>query len=620
MKESFNFLNPQQKEIVEYFDSPLLITAGAGSGKTMVITYKIAYMVEELKIPPERILAVTFTNKAAREMKERLIVLTALSPDRFPWVSTIHSFGLKIIKKELKNSGELIIYDRDDQKMLIKEIVKSMGYKTKAEDITEIVKIISGIKKKGITTKNRDVLINYININLIDVFISYLNEMEKRKALDFEDLIIIPYKLFLSSPEIVEKYKRYFKYILIDEFQDTSPEQFKLIKLLINNGNICVVGDEDQSIYSWRGADMNIFLNFKSEFPETRIVRLEENYRSTSIILDAANRVINNNKLRIGKKLFTRKKGGLPIGLFFYTYREDEAFFVADLIKSNRGIDDFFPAAVLYRINSRSGLIEEALIKNGINYKIVGSQKFFDRKEIKDIVSYLRLIANDEDNVSFVRAIQIPPKGIGIKTIEKIRNYAFNKKLSYYNALKELIKNREIKKEGAKKFISLIDKKRELIKEKNSPQLNHLIENLIEEIGYIEYLNSGEKDPLRTREANVLELIKIAESFNGSFYEFLEHISLREGVEELTGKEEVTLMTIHAAKGLEFNTVILTGVEEKIIPHFFSLDYEEAIEEERRLFYVAMTRAKKRLFISASALSPSRFLDEIPKELFLPLR
>ncbi len=619
MENFLDSLNETQREAVEYFDSPLLITAGAGSGKTMVITYKIAYMVKFLKIPPERILAVTFTNKAANEMKERLMNLTKLPSSRFPWVSTIHSFGLKIIKREVKDSQKLSIYDRDDQKVLIKEIGKKLDLKISSDEVVEIIREISNLKKRGIITKNRDILINYLDLSMIEIYIRYLEEMEKRNALDFEDLITIPYKMFVSSEELREKYKNYFSYILIDEFQDTSPEQFKLIKQIVKNGNICVVGDEDQSIYSWRGADMNLFLNFRVEFSGTKIISLEENYRSTSIILDAANQVIVNNKNRIGKKLFTRKKGGLPIGVYYYSSKEDEAEFTANFIQKNSSLDDFFPLAVLYRINSRSALIEEALIKRGINYKIVGSQRFFDRKEIKDIVSYLRLIVDKGDNVSFLRAIHVPPKGIGEKTVEKIRNHSLEHNSSYFDSFKMLINEGGIKKEKAKNFLKLIEEKSNRLKTGYYSSTGELIEELIDESGYVEYLKGSSGDPLNTREENLKELVQIGYGFKGEIYEFLEHVSLREGVEELKGNEMVTLMTIHSAKGLEFNTVILVGVEENILPHYLSLGYESAIEEERRLFYVAMTRAKKRLIISASALFPSRFLLEIPKELMLPI-
>jgi DNA helicase-2/ATP-dependent DNA helicase PcrA len=599
-------LNKAQKEAVEYFGTPLLISAGAGSGKTRVITYKIAYILKKLNYMPFNILALTFTNKAANEMRERVELLTGLDGKSL-WISTFHSFGLRILKKEKREGEQIIIIDRADAKSLLSEIITRLKKDIPKTEIKKVINSIANLKKKGIISLERDILINYIYSDYIDIFIEYQKELEKKHAYDFEDLIVKAYQLLNKNSEIREKYKKQFKYILVDEFQDTSPEQYKFLKTLITDGNLCVVGDEDQSIYSWRGANMDIFLDFPEDFPDTKIIRLEENYRSTKIIIDSATEVIERNTKRIGKSMFTQKEGGNPILMFNGRNKEDEAAFIAQYITDNKDTADFFPVGILYRVNSRSRAIEDALTYSGIKYKIIGSLSFYDRKVVKDLSAYLRLAFNEKDDISFLRAIQAPNRGVGNKTIEKIKENSFINKISYYESLKQLSKQKILKSKKITDFISLI----ELLKDNlHHHSIASIIQMAVEKTGYKQYLEKS-GDRFNSQWENVQELLEIADKFQGDIIDFINTLVLRQTTENISETAKVLLLTIHAAKGLEFNTVILAGSEEGVIPHIMSKDSRDRIEEERRLFYVAMTRAKKRLVLT-SQNEWSNFIYSIP--------
>ncbi len=599
-------LNKAQKEAVEYFGSPLLISAGAGSGKTRVITYKIAYLLKKLNYMPFNILALTFTNKAANEMRERVEKLTGLNGKSL-WISTFHSFGLRVLKTEKKDGEQIIVIDRADAKSLINEIITRLKINIPKTEIKKVINSIANLKKKGIVSLERDILVNYLYSDYIDVFIEYQKELEKKHAYDFEDLIVKTYRLFNKNSEIREKYKNRFKYILVDEFQDTSPEQYKLLKTLITDGNICVVGDEDQSIYSWRGANMDIFLNFPEDFPDTKIIRLEENYRSTKIIIDSATEVIERNTKRIGKSMFTRKGEGNPILLFNGRNKEDEAAFIAQYIMDNKDNPDFFPIGILYRVNSRSRAIEDALSYFGIDYKIIGSLSFYDRKVVKDLSAYLKLAFNEKDDVSFLRAIQAPNRGVGNKTIEKIKENSFIGKLSYYESLKDLSGKKSLKSKKIEDFISLI----EFLKENlYNNSIASVIQTVVEKTNYKQYIEKN-GDRFNTQWENIQELLEIADKFQGDITDFINMLVLRQTTENISETAKVLLLTIHAAKGLEFNTVILAGCESGVIPHIMSKDNKDSVEEERRLFYVAMTRAKKRL-VFTSQNEWSDFIYSIP--------
>ncbi len=598
-------LNEKQKESVLYFDSPLLITAGAGSGKTKVLTHKIAFLIQEKGIKPENILALTFTNKAAKEMRERVESLTGIKTSSL-WLSTFHAFGLKFLRKEVFPNKKIIVIDRNDQKSLLKEIIKRKNLNISKDRLKEVLNSFSNLKKKGFLINKREILVNFLSSELIELFLEYQKELTKRDALDFDDLISQTYVNLKKNQVLKEKYQNLFEYILVDEFQDTSPEQYKLLKELIKNGNITVVGDEDQSIYSWRGADMNIFLSFPEDFPGTKIIRLEENYRSTKIIINSASAVINENKNRIGKTLFTNNVVGDRILVYFGKTKEEEALFIANHIANNSENPDFFPVGVLYRINARSRAIEDALLRYGLSYKIVGGLSFYDRKVVKDITAYLKLAYNTEDDISFLRALSFPNRGFGKKTVEKIVEYAKREQLSYYESLKRLLKKKELKKQRGEDFINLI----EFLKDNLNETVYFLLSTIVERTEYKKALTKKD-DPFETQKENVNELLELADHFTGDVSDFISSLVLREQTEAISEKTKISLMTIHAAKGLEFNTVFLAGVEDGALPHFLSKEDKHLIEEERRLFYVAMTRAKKRLILT-HVKENSPFIETIP--------
>ncbi|SNR65501.1 ATP-dependent helicase [Desulfurobacterium atlanticum] len=627
-------LNPQQKEAVTYFDSPLLILAGAGSGKTRVITYKIAYMIEKFNYEPERILAVTFTNKAAHEMKERVGQLLKGKADVF--VSTFHSFCVKLLKSHSVRIGfkpNFLIIDTDDKKSVLKEILKELNLDTELYNPSLIGSMISNVKNGMVSIENFE-LKGYDRV--IEIFELYNKKLKEMNAFDFDDLLLYGKKLLTEHEDIKNRYVDYFRYVLIDEYQDTNAIQYEITKALtLEKGNVCVVGDEDQCIYTWRGANINNILNFEKDFPHAKVVKLEKNYRCSGVILSAANAVIANNTIRKGKKLFTDNEDGEPIRLFEASTDQEEALFVGKTVKKliNTG---FKPSeiAIFYRTNSQSRIVEDALRREGINYQIVGGLKFYERKEIKDIIAYMRVILFEEDKLSLFRILNVPKRGLGQAAEERLKKL-LDEGYSNIEALNRIVLESPLRqREGFKEILEIIEAGKEKLETLKPYEFIKFITAISR---YEDYLRKEYREDWETRVENITELGNTLEEFaersglSGEelYLEFLNTVTLSSDQDEMEDGEKVTLMTIHASKGLEFPVVFITGLEEGLFPHARSLDANEQIEEERRLFYVAITRAKKvlvlsyarsrRFFGSYRPTEKSRFIDEIPSHLIKPV-
>ena len=615
-------LNDMQQKAVLHMDGPLLILAGAGSGKTKVLTTKVAYFVQN-GINPYNILAITFTNKAAKEMKTRIVKM--LGKDAYDiQISTFHSLGLLFIREnydKLNLDRNFTILDSDDSLTVVKRILKDMNLDPKAYNPRAIRNKISSAKNELMTPNEYEKFVNndYEEI-IFEVFKRYELKTKSNNSLDFDDLLLMPIKLFRKNPEILKKYQERFRYILVDEYQDTNEAQYILIKMLgAKYKNICVVGDIDQSIYGFRGANYRNILNFEKDYPNAKIIKLEENYRSTSNILGAANDVIKNNKKRKEKNLWTKKDGGSKIKYHTAFDEKDEADYVVksikELIDSGESREDI---AILYRTNAQSRNMEEAMLKENIPYKVVGSFYFYNRKEIKDLISYLKLIYNSNDDVSLMRIINVPRRGIGSKTIENLALKAADLGVSLYEAIdggKELV------------FKNLIE---EIKKESDDISLTQLVDLILDKSGIRSELESEKTLEAEVRLENLEEFKSITKNFeeeNGiiSLEDFLMEISLVSDIEEHKETSDVvTLMTVHSAKGLEFKHVFLVGMEEEIFPHRNCLDYDDDLEEERRLCYVAITRAKnnltlvnasrRRLYGDTTYNKPSRFINEIDEK------
>ncbi len=613
-------LNDKQREAVEFPEGPLLVLAGAGSGKTKVLTTKVAYLVEEKGVDPNNILAITFTNKAAKEMKER--VLRMLGPLAYQiQISTFHSFGLLLIKENYEKLGydkNFTILDSDDVLTIIKRILKDMNLDPKVYNPRAIRNKISSAKNELMDSNyySRFANTEYEEI-VVSVFRKYEKKLAKNNSLDFDDLLLLPIKLFKENPDILKKYQEKFKYILVDEYQDTNEAQYTLIKMLSKKyKNICVVGDLDQSIYGFRGANFRNILNFEKDYPDAHVIPLEENYRSTGNILNVANDIIKNNKQRKEKHLWTKNDVGQKIRYHRAFDEKDEARFVKDeilkLINSGVKKEDI---AVLYRTNAQSRNMEEALLRENIPYKVVGSFYFYNRKEIKDLICYLKLIYNSNDDVSLLRIINVPKRQIGPKTIENLSMKAMDNGTSLYEAIdsgKEL---------GFKKIIE------EIKKESENLSLTELVDLILDKSGMRHELENTKTIESEVRLENLEEFKSITKNFeenNGiiALDEFLDEISLVADISEHKDNTDVvTLMTIHSAKGLEFNHVFLIGLEEGLFPHNNCMGDNDELEEERRLCYVAVTRAKKTLTIvnakrrmiygNVNSNPPSRFVNEI---------
>lgn len=617
-------LNNKQKEAVLYNDGPLLILAGAGSGKTKVLTTKIAYLIEEKKVSPYEILAITFTNKAAMEMKERITSLIGTTARNIQ-ISTFHSFGLKLIRENANLLGyetNFSIMDSDDSLTIVKKIMKEMNLDPKVYNAKAIKSKISSCKNEMITPQSYEkyAISEYEQITL-EVYKKYEKKLKNSNALDFDDLLLLPIELFKNHPSILEKYQERFRYVLIDEYQDTNEPQYILSKMMsAKYRNICVVGDDSQAIFSWRGANYQKILNFEKDYKNAKVIMLEQNYRSTKKILDAANCVIKNNKQRKEKNLWTENEDGEKIKYYRAYDGRDEAHYVTHTINKlkEKGIS-YEDIAILYRTNAQSRTMEEELLKENIPYHIVGGFSFYQRKEIKDLLAYLKLIHNPKDNVSFLRVINTPKRGIGLKSIENLTRKADENNLSLFESI-----------DGGKEasFKEIIER---LIDIKEEISLTELIDKVLDSSGLKHELESEKSLEADIRLENLEEFKSITRSFEAregeiSLEDFLFEVSLVSDKDEYDSTNgKVNLMTVHSVKGLEYDYVFIIGVEEGLFPHMNALMEAGELEEERRLCYVAITRAKKDLYIINARRRvlfghdqinpPSRFIGEIDASL-----
>ncbi len=617
-------LNEQQKEAVLYNDGPLLIIAGAGAGKTKTLTTKIAYLIEEGLAHPYNVLAITFTNKAAKEMKDRLYALIGDLAKKVQ-VSTFHSFGLKLLRENYEKLGyesNFVIMDSDDSLTVVKKIVKDLGYDPKIYNPRAIRNKISSCKNEMMTPEiyERYAVSDYEKV-MHQVYEKYEDKLKKNNSVDFDDLLLLPIKLFKENPSTLQKYQDLYQYILIDEYQDTNEAQYILSKLIsAKNRKITCVGDDSQSIYSFRGANYKNILNFEKDYKDAKTILLEENYRSTSTILDAANQVIKNNKQRKDKNLWTSRGKGEKIKYYRAYNEKDEAQYVIRKIKELRNKEvEYKDIAVLYRTNAQSRVLEEEMLKENMPYRVIGSFYFYSRKEIKDLIAYLRLIHNSKDNVSLLRVINTPKRGIGLKTIENLTAKADEEGTSIYEAISS---GKELE------FKKTIEQLKSLSEELT---LTELIDKVLDASGLRQELESEKTLEAEVRLENLEEFKSITKSFEEregliSLEDFLLEISLISDVEEYKDDpNRVSLMTVHSVKGLEFDHVFVVGMEEGIFPHMNSLMETSEVEEERRLCYVAITRAKddlhlvnarRRTLFGKEQVNPvSRFIGEISKDL-----
>ena len=635
-------LNKEQQQAVQHTEGPLLILAGAGSGKTKVLTVRIAHLLAQ-GVNPYEILAITFTNKAAKEMKSRVEGLVGDVANRI-WLSTFHSFCAKFLRFEIDNflgyNSNFTIYDTSDSQAVIKGALKALNLDDKYYPVGAMIAAISDAKNKLLFASDfRKQARDFYQQKVADVYEYYERELRKNNALDFDDLLLVAVKLLQSNATVLDKYSHRFRYVMIDEYQDTNHAQYLLAKLLASHWkNIAVVGDADQSIYAWRGADIQNILDFEKDYPNCTSIKLEQNYRSTKIILDAANAVIDNNEGRPEKNLWTDKIEGAKIQHFTAQSEHEEAAFIGDTIAKKHDIHDvpYGDMAILYRTNAQSRVLEEALIKRALPYMMVGGTKFYDRKEIKDVLAYLRVLYNPFDDLSLLRIINVPKRSIGATTVAKLQDYAREKGTSLFMTLTQLHLIDSIKgktKEKLEEFGILIFT---LVSEMEDKTVLDILESILDRTGYLAQLEESTDPQDQARAENIGELLSVAKDFqdtnpSGTVEDFLEQVALVNDVDSFEQEEaKVTLMTLHAAKGLEFPIVFLCGLEEGLFPHSRTLMNPEEIEEERRLAYVGITRAEKELYISnattrtvfgrTSSYLPSRFIDEIPEELVDGLR
>lgn len=630
-------LNPQQAEAVINTEGPMLIMAGAGSGKTKVLTCRVANLLQK-GVRPYRILAITFTNKAAAEMRERVNNMSGPAA-KDVWLFTFHAFCARFLRMEIDKlpgyGGNFAIYDTADSQNLIKQILKEMNLDDKRFQPSGILSRISNAKNalqdaEAFARQAGD----FYEQKVADIYSRYEQKLQLNNALDFDDLLMLSIKLLQENKEVREKYQDRFDYLLVDEYQDTNHAQYLLTKFLAaKHRNICVVGDADQSIYGWRGADIQNILDFEKDYPDAKVIKLEQNYRSTQIILDAANAVIENNTGRKPKNLWTENKSGADIIYFQAVDERDEARFVIEQLQNlqrteNKKLGDM---AILYRTNTQSRIFEEMLIKSGISYNMVGGLKFYERKEIKDIIAYLRVIFNPADSLSLLRIINVPKRGIGDASLAKIQAYAAANNVSLFEA----VSNAAAIDGLSSRFVSKLDDLAgiifELMNLANEAPVEDLIDRVLRDTGYLEELENERTPQAQSRIDNLHELISVAQEFAASEEEnnlenFLAHVALVSDIDDTElGEDAITLMTLHSSKGLEFPVVFLVGMEEGLFPHARTLMDETEIEEERRLCYVGITRAKEKLFLSSTKMRtiygntvtypPSRFLQEIPARL-----
>lgn len=638
----YDKLNEPQREAVYHTDGPLLILAGAGSGKTRVLTHRIAYLIGERGVNPWNILAITFTNKAAEEMRQRVDNLVGFGAESV-WVSTFHSACVRILRRFIDRLGyenHFTIYDTDDQKTLIKEVCRKVDVDTKVFKERSLLSAISSAKNEMILPDEFELNAggDFAKMKIAKVYREYEAQMRANNALDFDDLLVKTVQLLQTQPDVLESYQERFRYIMVDEYQDTNTVQFQLVSLLAGKyKNLCVVGDDDQSIYKFRGANIRNILDFEHEFPDAKVIKLEQNYRSTGNILNAANSVIANNHGRKEKSLWTENGEGELIRLRQFDTAFDEADFIGEDIKSAvRQGGSYNDSAVLYRTNAQSRLLEEKFIAMNIPYKIVGGVNFYARREIKDLLAYLKTIDNGRDDVAVRRIINVPKRGIGLTTINRIQESATERGIDFYEALLAPGLIAGVGRSATKldSFAALIEYFKTLAEEMN---ITDLLQEVIEKTGYIESLENEDKEEAKTRKENIDELISKAATYEESCQDkdekatlsgFLEEVALVADIDSLDEDQEyVVLMTLHSAKGLEFPRVYLAGMEDGLFPGYMSINAgdREELEEERRLCYVGITRAEQELTLTSARrrmvhgetqYNPmSRFVKEIPREL-----
>ena len=635
----YDTLNPQQKEAVWQTEGPVLILAGAGSGKTRVLTHRIAYLIEEKGINPWNIMAITFTNKAAGEMRERVDKIVGFGSESI-WVSTFHSSCVRILRRYIDRLGydhNFTIYDTDDQKSLMKDICKKLQIDTKIHKERAILAAISSAKDELITPEEYELnaMGDFSKKKIAQAYKEYQKELKKNNALDFDDLIVKTVELFRSCPDVLDSYQERFRYIMVDEYQDTNTAQFKFVSLLAEKyKNLCVVGDDDQSIYKFRGANIGNILGFEKVFPQAKVIKLEQNYRSTQNILDAANEVIHNNMGRKNKSLWTDNEEGEPIHYRQFMNAYEEAEYIAGDI-SRRVREDgcqYKDCAILYRTNAQSRLFEEKFLMANIPYKLVGGVNFYARKEIKDLLSYLKTVDNGKDDLAVRRIINVPKRGIGPASLTKVQDYADQKGISFYDALRETENIPALGRAAAKitPFVTFIQSLRSKLE---YVSVSELLKDIIEETGYVAELQAEGTEEAEGRIENINELITKVVSYeeeneDPTLSGFLEEVALIADIDTVDGDDnQVLLMTLHSAKGLELPYVYLAGMEDGIFPSYMTITADDPteIEEERRLCYVGITRAMKELTLTCAQQRmirgetqynrPSRFIREIPREL-----
>ena len=632
----FEQLNQQQREAVTTTEGPLLVLAGAGSGKTRVIAYRIAYLMDDLAVQPESILAVTFTNKAADEMRLRVQSLVGCQVARMPWISTFHSFCVRVLRRDGPAAGisrDFTIYDEDEQLAVVRKAMKELSLDEQFMRTRAVLTRISHAKNHGISPQVfRANASDPRSEQLATIYEQYQAALGCSNALDFDDLLLEAVRLLATNQESAAKYNQRFQHLLVDEYQDINRPQYELIRLLTQvHRNLCVVGDEDQSIYGWRGADLRNILEFEQDFPEARMIRLEQNYRSSKTILAAASAVVAHNESRIGKTLWTENQQGEGVGLYEAPDAENEALFVADWVARYLGTNPEGRAAVLFRSSARLRPLEEAMRRYGLKYRVVAGTSFYERAEIKDLLSYLKFARNPDDSLSLLRIINIPPRGIGKKTVEQLEGYALEHSLALWRALEGVLEAKLLrgpKHETLAEFRRLAEDLIALV-QAEAPS-TELLRAVLDRTGYVTRLEEEDTPEASSRVENIQELLNAAQESverGETLAEFLDRAAL---VSEADGYDErtaVTLMTLHAAKGLEFPVVFLVGLEEGLFPHSRSVQGPAGVEEERRLCYVGMTRAQQRLILTRAEFrrqygaalqgqtEPSRFLEEIPPEL-----
>ncbi|MCI8834742.1 MAG: DNA helicase PcrA [Ruminococcus sp.] len=636
----YELLNQQQQEAVYHTEGPLLILAGAGSGKTRVLTHRVAYLIDEKNVNPWNILAITFTNKAAGEMRERVNSLVAYGAESI-WVSTFHSMCVRILRRYIDRIGfntNFTIYDSDDQKTLMKEVCRKLNVDTKAYKERMLLSVISSAKNNLIRPEEfeEQVAGDYGRQKIAKVYWEYEKQLQANNALDFDDLLFKTVQLFQTQSEVLEYYQERFRYIMVDEYQDTNAVQFQLVSLLASKyQNLCVVGDDDQSIYKFRGADIQNILNFERVFPHTKVIKLEQNYRSTEHILNAANAVIQNNRGRKSKTLWTDNGPGEKIQCRQFDTAYSEAEFIADNIcREVQEGKSYSDIAILYRTNAQSRIFEEKFIAYNIPYKIVGGINFYARREIKDLLAYLKTIDNGQDDLAVRRIINVPKRGIGLTTINRVQESAAVREIGFYEALQgtDLIPGIGRSASKLDSFVAMIEYFKDRAQKES---ISELFQEILETTAYIESLEAENQEDAEARIENIDELVSKIVSYEEACEEmdekptlsgFLEEVALVADIDSLDEEQDyVVLMTLHSAKGLEFPHVYLAGMEDGLFPSYLSIEDPEELEEERRLCYVGITRAEQELTLSSAKQrmvrgevqwnSASRFLREIPAEL-----